>query len=349
MSYLTDDPIDAAYRNNWAYIDNNHISYYMSGWMPQRARGTSPDFPILGTGQYDWNGFNPQLHTASWLPFAAHPHATDQDYLVSWNNKQAPRWAAADDRYAYGPIYRSQMIASYVKRDIAHGRKMNIAQLVQSMEEPATTDIRPFALDRILMRALGRPSDKSLQGAMGLLRSWASHSGHRRDLDGDGRYDDDAAVTLMAAWWPRLVDAEFGPPLGSDAYARPRTMISDGAPPVGRDPAAPDFADGYWGFVSKDLRDLYDHRRPRGRWSRVYCGAGSRTRCRSLLRASLRQALTDSRTKLYGHGDCASNAQASCFDQNRFTVASAIDVPNFPFQNRPTFQQTVELTRHVPR
>jgi hypothetical protein len=34
---------------------------------------------------------------------------------------------------------------------------------------------------------------------------------------------------------------------------------------------------------------------------------------------------------------------------NRFTIASAIPVPDFPFQNRPTFQQTVEPTRTLPR
>ena len=28
--------------------------------MPQRAPGTSPDFPILGTGEYDWKGYDPQ-------------------------------------------------------------------------------------------------------------------------------------------------------------------------------------------------------------------------------------------------------------------------------------------------
>ena len=57
-----------------------------------------------------------------------------------------------------------------------------------------------------------------------------------------------------------------------------------------------------------------------------------------------------SRKDLYGHAsDCTSNAQALCFDMNRFTVAVAIDVPDFPLQNRPTFQQTVERTRRALR
>ncbi|MCW3057025.1 MAG: penicillin acylase, partial [Solirubrobacterales bacterium] len=44
---------------NWAYVDANHIAYYLSGAYPQRAVGTSPDFPILGTGEYDWQGYDP--------------------------------------------------------------------------------------------------------------------------------------------------------------------------------------------------------------------------------------------------------------------------------------------------
>ena len=45
-----------------------------------------------------------------------HPQAVDPDYLVSWNNKQAPEWAAADDKYDYGPLQRQQMIADHVRR-----------------------------------------------------------------------------------------------------------------------------------------------------------------------------------------------------------------------------------------
>ena len=41
-----------------------------------------------------------------------------RDYLVSWNNKQAPEWAAADDQYDYGPLFRSQLIANRVKAGI---------------------------------------------------------------------------------------------------------------------------------------------------------------------------------------------------------------------------------------
>jgi hypothetical protein len=56
-----------------------------------------------------------------------------------------------------------------------------------------------------------------------------------------------------------------------------------------------------------------------------------------------------SRADLYGRGDCQDDPDAQCFDRNRSTVAAGIDVPPAPFQNRPTFQQTVELTKALPR
>jgi hypothetical protein len=87
-----------------------------------------------------------------------------------------------------------------------------------------------------------------------------------------------------------------------------------------------------------------------GRWSRVYCGGGTLAGCRAVLQSTLRDALGVTRQEIYGKtGPCVSNPQASCFDMNRSTIASAISVPPFPFQNRPTFQQVIELTRSAPR
>ncbi|MFL5866428.1 MAG: penicillin acylase family protein [Thermoleophilaceae bacterium] len=334
---------------NWGYIDSKHIAYQLSGWYPRRARGTSPDFPILGTGRYDWRGYDPARHTLSTVALNKRPHAVDQTYLVSWNNKQAPGWAASDAEFAYGPLQRQQMIADHVRHDLAGGRKMGLEQLVQSMEEAATEDIRVRDL-KILLKALGRPKDARLKNAIAILKRWRSAGAHRRDLDKNGRYDDDDAVTLMDAFWPRLLSAEFGRVLGPTNTSRLRDMLATGDNGVGGHTASPpDFYSGWWNYVNKDLRKLFGRKRVRG-WSRVYCGRGSRKRCRKAVRKALLDAMGMSRKNLYGHAsDCESNAQAFCFDMNRFTVAAAIDVPDFPLQNRPTFQQTVELTRSVPR
>src|SRR5436190_20307802 len=111
---------------------------------------------------------------------------------------------------------------------------------------------------------------------------------------------------------------------------------------------APDFFSGWWGYVSKDLRDLFGPK-PRGAYSSVYCGGGSKAKCRAALRDSLRQALKVRPSTLYGQNDdCSGDPDPQCYDQNRAVITSAIGIPPAPFQNRPTFQQTVSVKKNLP-
>jgi acyl-homoserine lactone acylase PvdQ len=334
---------------NWAYVDSEHIAYALSGAMPQRALGTSPDFPILGTGKYDWKGFDPATQMADFLPFSKHPQAVDPEYLVSWNNKQAPGWAAADDKYSYGPLFRSQMIADKVRSATKGPRKMSITQLVQAMEEPATQDLRGYRLLPTIFKAIGKPKSPALRKSLATLRTWSLNGAHRRDLNRDGVYDENAAVQLMDAWWPKLLEAEFKPGLGRKAYEQLLGMLETGSD-VGGSPKAPSFSDGWWGYVSKDLRDLFGPT-PKAPWSRAYCGNGKKAKCRAMLQRTLAAAMKVTPAELYGggNGKCAADPQPSCYDQNRPQVTSGITLKPFPFQNRPTFQQVVTLTQRAPR
>jgi acyl-homoserine lactone acylase PvdQ len=334
---------------NWSYIDSEHIAYALSGAMPQRAKGTSPDFPVLGTGKFDWKGFNPTTQLADYLPFGKHPQAVDPPFLVSWNNKQAPEWAAADDKYSYGPLFRSQMISDKVRAAIKGKKKMTITQLVQAMEEPASQDLRGYRLLPTIFKAVGKPQSGQLRKALATLRTWHRHGAHRRDLNRDGVYEENEAVELMDAWWPRLLQAEFKPALGGKAYGKLEEMLETGSY-TGGSPTEPDFSDGWWEYVSKDLRDLFGPK-PKAPWSRVYCGGGSKKKCRAALQRSLKAALKVTPAQLYGggNGDCASNPQPSCFDANTPTVTGGIELKPFPFQNRPTFQQVATPTQRLPR
>lgn len=334
---------------NWAYADSERIAYALSGAMPQRARGTSPELPVLGTGEFDWRGFDPRTRDAAWLPFAKHPQAVDPERLVSWNNKPAPGWAAADDQYGYGPLQRSQMLADKVRRATRGKGRLTAAGLVRAMEEAATQDLRGYRLLPLLLKATGKPRSPALRRGLASLRAWHRAGAHRRDLDRDGAYEHEAAVRLMDAWWPRLVRAEFRPVLGSRAFARLRGMLALGDH-TGGSPQAPDFFDGWWGYVSKDLQALFGPR-PRAPFSRAYCGRGSRRECRRALRRSLVAALKTTPAALYGGGDgaCAADPRPSCFDLNRPQVISGVQLGPFPFQNRPTFQQVLEIPAAAPR
>jgi acyl-homoserine lactone acylase PvdQ len=342
---------------NWAYVDANNIAYYMSGWLPEKAKGVSPDFPVLGTGEYDWQGFNPTLHTEDDVPFKQHPNAINPPFLVSWNNKQAPKFSAADDKYAFGTIYRMQLIRNFIEKDIEGGKKMAVEQLISAMDEASTQDIRMVELWPILKEVLGAPSNPKLQEAIAKLEAWYAAGGHRRDLantsdEGNGTYEDNEAITIMDAWWPKLLEAEFRPALGSEAFDAVEGMLEFGAPYPGGEPQAPEFADGWYGYVDKDLRDLLAAAKgaaePTAPYSRIYCGDGSFEACQAALQNSLLEATSQTPAQIYGHGECKENAQASCYDLNRFTDVSGIPIAAFPFQNRPTFQQVVELTKTLP-
>jgi acyl-homoserine lactone acylase PvdQ len=332
---------------NWSYVDADDIGYQLSGWYPTRAKRTSRDLPVLGTGEYDWQGFGPATNTAGYVSLDRRPHVKDPDYLVSWNNKQAPGWAAADDNFSYGPDHRQAMLVRMVRRALKGGGKVELHQLVQAMEEPATQDMRVLRDLPIIRRTLGRVRDARLRDALGLLEKWRVAGGHRRDLDKDGTYDDDAAVTLMDAWWPKLSEAIFQPALGDDALKALRALNDYGD--QYSTPTAPDFFSGFESYVSKDLRDLTQRRNVRGPWSRVYCGRGSLKRCREAILASLSAALDVKPADLYAKGDCASDPDAECFDKNRWVEAAAVTIPPMPFQNRPTFQQAIEIPKRLPR
>jgi hypothetical protein len=171
----------------------------------------------------------------------------------------------------------------------------------------------------------------------------------RRDLDKDGHYDNDAAVTLMDAWWPRLRRAEFRPVLGGALYSQMLKMLVPNDPKETAAHTSPSFETDWYGQVSKDLRMLFGPR-PKGAYSRVYCGGGSRVRCRRALRASLTAALKVTKEQLYAKDpNCSSRPEAACSDETLSTSTSGVSIPAFPLQNRPTFQQTVEPTKRLPR
>jgi hypothetical protein len=171
---------------------------------------------------------------------------------------------------------------------------------------------------------------------------------HRRDLGRRGFYDDSAAVALMDAWWPLLVRRMFEPVLGSRLMARIEGMIAVDKPPS---VSPSSFGVGWYGYVDKDLRTLLAPRRVRGRFSRRYCGRGSLRRCRRVLEDSLAQAVALMRAR-QGPNMAAWKVYATCpvrpspqaCDQIQFETGGGVDTPPMPWQNRPTFQQAVEVT-----
>ena len=324
------------YTFNWFYIDRHKIAYFNSGFNPVRAKRTDPNLPI--DAKYPWLG-----------TFAApktHPQAVNPRYLTSWNNKQAPGTRAADGNWGYGPTYRSKTLDDRVLKATRGGRRIGRVELVKAMEDAATVDLRGDAVLPWVLKVLGQPGDLRLVAAVKKLRAWQRSGAHRIDRDGDGSYEHAGAIQIMDAWWPRLVQAEFRPTLGKPLFKAIQELSE-----LSNDPnnhgqhLGSAWQHGWYGYVIKDLRTLL--KQPvRGRYSRVYCGRGSLSRCRIALRKSLVAALGVDPAKLYADDVCSKAGRAgdqTCFDAIYFRPLGAVTQPLIPWQNRPTFQQVVEV------
>ncbi|MFA5786213.1 MAG: penicillin acylase family protein [Actinomycetota bacterium] len=310
---------------NWHLVDGRSAGFYTAGAYPKLAPGVDPDLPFWGDSRWDWRGF---------LSYEEHPQSVDppQGYITNWNNKQAPSFRSSDDWFAYGPVQRKQLLEDGVAAALAGDGKVGRAELVRAMEYAATRDLRGAKVLPYMLEAVDTAGDPRLDRAMELLRSWNALGAHRRDLDGDGNYDQAAAAALMDAWWARAVEAVFRPALG-EAF----DLV-----PLGRDdrPANRSWLAGWSGQMQKDLRSVLGLP-VQEKFSRGYCGNGDRAACRQVLLDSLNAAVS-ALEQQYGQDPATWDAQEN-EEYIQFSAVGLQDQKPIPWQNRPTFQQVLEF------
>jgi acyl-homoserine lactone acylase PvdQ len=334
------------YTFNWFFINTNHIAYLASGANPVRAPHTDPMFPTWS--RYAWAGARPSdtvtpaSTTERLTPERAHPQLIDQDFITSWNNKPAHGYDYVGGEYS--SIYRSQLLDQNIEHYLrtTHDR-MTLTDLINAMGNAGTQDLRGVEVLPYALRLIGRSSNPVVARAAGILRNWVATGAHRINRSSPaatGQYDDAAAVRIMDAWWPLLIRADLGTVLGTDGLNEIEGHFSINDPPHRHLGSAWDT--GFYGIVQKDLRRALGLR-VRGPLNRIYCGAGSRSRCRAALQASLLQAATEPATQVYpAGGGCAAGDQM-CFDRIQYRALGAMTIPAQEWVNRPTFQQAVEF------
>ncbi len=337
---------------NWLYADDRDIAYFNSGFNPVRAKGTDPEFPNWGTGKFDWKGWNPSTNVSRRTSFDSHPQVINQPYISSWNNKQAPGFSAAEDTYSYGSIHRAQSLNERIEARIGGAKKTSLVGLIDAMEDAGTVDLRGSQVLPWLLAVIKEGKvPKGLRDEVKTLSAWVRSGAHRRDFDRSGAYDEAAAVQLMDAWWPKLLERIYRPKLGKRLFEKLRSKIGYDNPPG---PGGSAYISGWYAYVEKDLRALLG-RKVTGRYSRNYCASGkTRARrinsCRRSLIKTLSAAATVPRSQLYPKGDnCATGDDQVCHDAVRFTTLGGIAIKEIHWINRPTWQQVVEVLGHRGR
>jgi acyl-homoserine lactone acylase PvdQ len=328
---------------NWFYVDKSSVAFQQSGNYPLHKPGSDVDLPFWGDGRADWQGFKPATYDFKRLSGSRRPSALNppQGFFISWNNKEAPGWRKGPTEWSNGPVHRALILRHKLLIQASRGKgKVDLTGLARSVNITATTDLRADENYKWMRRVIGK-APASDQRYLKLLDDWRRSGSQRLDADGDNLYDHGAAVALMDAWWPLAVRAEFRPALGKTLFDR---VVSDVL-------GLGSFDNWDWATqMQKDLRATLG-RHVRGRYSRLYCG--SLKQCRAKLLKSFRSAVAAT-TKHFNSSDpadwkvpatCPESDPPGC-DQIVPNTAGAIATPPFPWQNRGTYHQVVELSQH---
>jgi acyl-homoserine lactone acylase PvdQ len=363
------------YTFNWFYVDDKHDAYYVSGRDPIRAKGANPNLPTWGTGDAEWKGF---------LPPSRHVHETDpkQGFFVSWNNKPAPGFSAADDQFGYGPTFRSQMLVAQLKHQIAiTHHQLTRADVVKAMETAASQDLDGLTvLPQLLSYEKARKQSAGVAQMLAVLAKWRASGAHRRRANPSAPlYRDHAAVAIMDELEPELIEAVYnkllaaggiggqgstGGAVTSGYSILPMQFVNT---PNSGDAHLGSAYDGGWeGYLQKTLQQLQGEH-PLDPFTSVitskWCGGGPAT-CGKAIGKALTEVY-DTLKRENGTADVAKwSVDTALLDDRKTTGDEHESMPQYdaihfralgivgqPFpnwQNRPTFQQVIQFPAHRP-
>ncbi|MGW2423071.1 penicillin acylase family protein [Streptomyces sp. NPDC001709] len=338
------------YTFNWFYADSQHTAYYNSGDNPVRASGVDSEFPVWAQPAYEWQNWDPATNTADYTTASAHPNSIDQDYYISWNNKQAKDYTTAS--WGDGSVHRGNLLEDRVKKLVSAGG-VTRTKLVQAMADAALADLRAEDVLPKLLKVINSSTvtDPTAAAAVGKLQAWVNAGAKRTETSAGAKtYANADAIRILDAWWPLLVKAEFEPGLGSDLYtAFTNDLPIDESPSAGHGPtgshAGSSFQYGWWSYVDKDIRAVLGEN-VRGGLAEKYCGGGSLGACRDALISTLDQAAGMTAAQVYPGDDQCSAGDQWCADSITQRTLGGIKHGKISWQNRPTFQQVVEYTSH---
>ncbi|MFJ8004927.1 penicillin acylase family protein [Streptomyces fagopyri] len=338
------------YTFNWFYADSAHTAYYNSGDNPVRASGVDAEFPVWAQAPYEWQNWDPATNTAAYTPASAHPNSTDQDYYISWNNKQAKDYTTAP--WGDGSVHRGNLLEDRVKKLVAAGG-VTRSSLTRAMADAALADLRAEdVLPKLLQVVRSSPvTDTTAAAAVTKLSDWVTAGARRKETSaGSKTYGNADAIRILDAWWPLLVKAEFTPGLGTDLYtAFTANLPVDESPSAAHGPtgahAGSSFQYGWWSYVDKDIRAVLGQP-VQGGLAQKYCGGGSLSACRDILISTLKTASGLTAAQVYPGDDQCSAGDQWCADSIVQRALGGIKHGRITWQNRPTYQQVVEYTSH---
>ena len=313
----------------WFYADSRDTAMIAGSLYPDRPDSYYPDFPSLGNGAHDWQGFLEKER----MPKDINP---EHGYIANWNNQIAADWWPAD-RQHWGSVDRNNILE--VRLDaLVNAGGVTVEQVVEAMSDAAYVDLRAQELLPRVMEIIDDAADADQQQALDLLSEWAidrplETRAQRRDRSGDGVYDDTAAVALMDAWYDHMIDATLPQMTSPAVEARAHT---------GRDNKPGSRGSAYNSGWYSHLGRVFDMALGdvEGPFRQLRCADSDAFEdCRNALLSSLDLAIAD----LGGIGEINNWTANQAADEVTFEAIGLDSLPNQHWINRPTFQQVIQF------
>jgi acyl-homoserine lactone acylase PvdQ len=294
---------------NWGWIGRQETAYFSSGRLPERAAGLDRRLPVLGTGDYEWQGY---------LDQDEHPHGDSHSSarLLNWNNQSAPGFMHGDGT-SFGSIHRVETFDQWPD-------PVDLAGVVGVMNRSATEfpDSQVWPVVSEVLSGSDAPSEPA-QAAVDHLDAWVEDDAPAVDANNDGLFDD-AGPTITEALWEPMVLAAIDPVFGdlSQSVYEERDLDGDNGASI----------------LDKDLRTLLDAD-VEGPFNLQYCGGGSLESCRDALWGVV-DAVASELTAQYGNDDPSTWLSEGW----RTDFEPGLIPETFRTTNRPTFQQVIEFS-----
>lgn len=350
---------DVNFTFNWFYADADDTAYVNSGDNPVREPTVDPSMPIKADAGFDWHGWKPEGNAADYTPASQHPNSINQDYYISWNNAQAPGYAAAGTERS--SVHRGDLLDRRVRALIDSPAPVTRVNLTQAMAEAGLVDLRAEGVLPELLRVLDSASlSGAAADAVATLQAWLADGGRREQTQpGSQTYAHADAIKIMDAWWPLLVGAEFAGSMGEHAYRAMIDVLAINESPSGFGQEVPGkqvgephqgsaYLHGWWGYVHKDIRSVLGDP-VRGPLGTAFCGGGDLDRCREVLLDSLNHAVAAPISQVYPGDDTCAAGDQWCADALVHRPLGGITQDTVSTQNRPTYQQVVQFSeRRTP-
>ena len=202
--------------SNFVYADTQgNIGYIAPGKYPIRQPEHTGEYPIPGTGEFDWQGFIPYKD----VPQLYNP---ESGYIVTANNKQVPDTYPYRINGNYGEPYRAE----------------RITELIESKEKLSLEDMQAIQLDTVtLLYRDFRPILEQIEPTTSEAKEWRDRLLH---WDGDMQPDSQEAA-VFAAWYVELTKLP-AEEVGRETWDEPRFLLEaiqgDGTAPGYFDDAA---------------------------------------------------------------------------------------------------------------